>query len=655
MDTRELLFYGFGPFRLDIRQRLLLHEGVIVPLTPRVFDTLLILVESNGHVLEKEVLIRKLWPDSYVEESSLAQNISLLRKALGEDTSKQYILTFPKRGYLFTADIEEIYDDETEQLSEELSEDMETDVAKNEPAHRAVTASPTFPPADKAQVLRRLGWKSYVLICCTVVVVASAAFIYFRRSASKMNPSCDLPPKSIAILPFNTVGAQSEAKLLGFGMADTLIIKMSSLQGLSVLPTNSVSKYTEREKSTVEIGRELGVDVILDGTVQRSNELVRVSAQLIRVNDGTTLWSAKFDEKFSNIFEIHDLVAEQMAQVLTQHLTANDHARLLQRYTKDPDAYEAYLTGVYFWSKRTKAGLIKAIYYFRQAIKEDPLYALAYAMLSDCYNLSHVYAYGIVPEELARAGQVDAARKAMELDASLAEAHLAMAAVKDDQGEYQEEDREYRYVLELNPSHAVAHLRYSFFLLSSLELDKSLRHMRRARELDPVSPTTNDALGFMLILSRQYDEAIKYCRRALELDPEVVNGHLNLGTAYVQKEMYSEAIAEFRKLPKERQLVALETIAYTQARAGRRSTAIKIVSELRSSPDAEKISDYNLILTLTALGNKDKAFAQLHKLHLTRFIIAMLKFDPQLDPLRSDTRFTSYLQSKNLVHLIGEW
>ena len=651
MGNRELRFYEFGPFRLDIRERLLQLNGEIVALTPKVFDTLLILVQHSGHLLEKEVLMNRLWPDSFVEESSLAQNISLLRKALGEDTSRQYIQTFPKRGYLFAADIKEVFDD-TARTSEEPTENPETVGDKNEPDEQPANASLKISPIYKRQASRRPGRQAYLLASCSIMVLAVTAFVYFQRSASNQEPFDSLLPRSIAILPFNTVGTQNEVELLGFGMADTLIIKMSNIQGLSVLPTSSVFKYLESEKSSVEIGRELGVEAVLDGTVQRSGELVRVSAQLIQVADGKTLWAAKFDERFSNIFEVHDLVAEQLTQALTQHLTTNDHMRLSKRYTKDTEAYEAYVTGVYFWSKRTRAGLTRAIHFFKQAIEEDSLYALAYAMLADSYFLSLVNGYEIVAPEIARANHLEAASKAIELDETLAEAHMVMASVKEAQGDYQKADQEYRRVLDLNPSHAIAHLRYSFFLINSLELDKSLRHMRMARQLDPISPTTNAALGYVLILSRQYDEAIKYCRRALELDPEVLNGHLSLGEAYLQKQMYDEARAEFQKLPTDQRLIALLAIAYTEARAGRRSVAVKMLSELQNSTEANRIPTYNLILLLTALGENDKAFAKLEKLRLTRYTIAMLKFDPQLDSLRSDRRFTSFLQSRSLGNLI---
>lgn len=652
MSTRRLRFYEFGPFRIDVRERMLLRDGEIVPVTPKVFDTLLILVESSGRLLEKEVLINRLWPDSYVEECSLAQNISLLRKALGEGASRQYINTFPKRGYLFTAEVSEIFD-EAEQTFGNQSESPEATAARHGDDERLVRVCPAARPGDRGRTPRRLRSGAYLLIGCAVVLSAAAAAIYFRQRAPKINPSGESQPKLIAILPFNTVGTQNDAELLGFGMADTLIIKLSNLQGFSVLPTSSVYRYTTREKSAAEIGRELGVDAVLDGTVQRSGELVRVSAQLIRVSDGTALWAAKFDERFSNIFEVHDRVAEQLAGVLKQHLSADDHARLSRRYTTDPGAYESYVIGLYFWNRRGKAGLNSAASYFKQAIEKDPLYAPAHAMLADCYYLSNLNGYEIVPPDVAWANQQTSASRALELDETLAEAHMVMAAVRIRQGDVRRADQEFRRVLDLNPSHAIAHLRYSFFLVESLELDGALKHMRMARQLDPVSPTTNGGLCYMLTLSRRNQEALKYCRLALELDPDVSYGHLNLGEAYLRNEMYDEARAEFRKMPERERSVSLQALAYAEARAGRRSVAVGHLSELLSSPQTSQVLDYNLMLIYTALGENEKALAQLGKLPLTRFNIALLKFDPQLDPLRSDPRFTSFLQSRGLRHLMG--
>lgn len=652
MSTRKLRFYEFGPFRLDVRERLVLKDGEIVSLTPMVFETLLLLVQNSGHLLEREVLLGKLWPDSFVEEGSLAQNISLLRKALVDSDSTPYIYTFPKRGYLFTSNITEVYEEDNH-ISEASSTTPEAHISSSNSVEQPVQLSATTSHDNKVVPSKRFGLKPRLFVACALVVIAATAFFWFRQSAGKSDGD-DQPLKLIAILPFTTVGELSEGELLGFGMADTLVIKMTNLRGLSVLPSGSVYKYTVRDKTVVDIGRELGVDAVLDGTVQRSGELVRVSAQLIRVRDGTTLWAAKFDQKFDNIFELHEQVGEQLANVLAQHLTSNDHARLSRRYTKTVEAYEAYVTGLYFWNKRGKAAVTNAINYFNRAIEKDPQYAPAYAMLADCYFLNLVDGYAIVSFDEARAKHSEYARKAIELDETLPEAHMVMAAVKEREGDYHSTELEYRRVFDLNPSFAIAHLRYSYFLLQSLDLEKAVTHLRMARQLDPVSPTTNAALCYMLTLSRQPDEAIRHCQRAQELDPEVINGRLNLGEAYLEKGLYNEARAEFQKLPKEHELTAMQAIAYTEARAGNRSAARDILSQLQSSVQADRIPRYNLALIFTVLGDRDRAFAELDTLRLTRFTIAMLKFDPQLDPLRSDPRFASYVRSRNLEHLIGD-
>ena len=650
MSTRGLRYYKFGPFRLDLRERLLQRGGATVPLTPKVFDTLLVLVENGGKVLDKEVLMKKLWPDSFVEESSLAQNISLLRKALGTDTSqRQYIQTLPKRGYRFIVDIQVVADEAAEHSHEQAaSSEIITAQKIIEKSGISAQANASLPHGLQRRAAKRFGWKTRALTGCAIIMAATC--LHFWRLSSINKAGNGVQAKSIAVLPFNAVGTpESEAELLGFGMADTLIIKLSNLQRLSVLPSNSVYKYIGREKSALAVGRELGVDVVLDGTVQRSGGRVRVSAQLINIADGRTLWASNFDERFNNIFEVHDVISTQLAGALMPHLNGAERERLTKRYTTNAAAYEAYLTGLYFWNKRTKPALAKAIIYFEQAIERDPAYALAYAMLSDSYFLSLKNSYHIVPQREAQAKHFATAQRAIELDDGLAEAHMVMASVKYHQGHDEEAEREYLYVIELNPNHAIARLRYAFFLLNSLRLDQALEQMRMAQSLDPVSPVANAALGYLLTISRRSDEAIKYCRKALELDPEVIDGHLNLGEAYVQKGMYDEAILEFRKMLEDQTLTALQAIAYTEAMAGRRAAAQRILH----SPDASRISDYHQVLIFAALGEHDRAFERLDKLPLNRTNIALLKFDPQLDPLRAEPRFTSYLFNKQLSHLLA--
>lgn len=614
MSQQTPRFIEFDSFRIDLHERKLLNNGEVIPLTAKVFETLLTLIQNRGEVLDKENLMKTLWPDSFVEESNLAQNISVLRKALRNgDSNRQYIETVPKRGYKFMADVSE--------MIPETYEKIEGGPKK---------------------------WWTVSVAACVVVLLAALGGWW---STSSRNTVLS---ESIAIVPFRTIGIETEQDVLGLGMADTLINKLSKIRKLTVLPTSSVYKYNDTERDARAIGRKLKTNFVLDGTVQRSGERVRVSAQLTRVADGRTIWAGHFDEEFTNIFQIHDLISEQLAQALVQHLTRLDREELAKRQTKSAAAYEAYIAGIYFWNKRTRAALAEAIVHFEKAVEKDPSFALAHAMLSDTYFLSLANQFDIVPPDTAKAKFIDNAKRALALDPGLAEAHMIMAAVKNIHGDFEAEHREYRNSLELNPSFATARLRYSYSLFKSLRPDEALEQMKMAQELDPVSPTTNAALCYMLTLSRHEDDAIRYCQRALELDPQVIDGHLNLGEAYVQKGLYDEAIAEFEKARDDRPLLALRYIAYTHAMAGRREEAYKILAALEKLPDGSATVDYSVVLPFVGLGDVDGVLKSLDALPQTRFLLAMLKFDPRLDTLRENDRFVSFLRVKGLEHLLSD-
>jgi TolB-like protein len=309
--------------------RLLLRNGKAVPLAPKVFETLVILVESSGHTLEKDELMKRLWPDTFVEESSLAQNIFQLRKALKEGRSgRRYIETVPKRGYRFSADVRKIMQSDDE----------------------AASSYPT-----------------------------NGRFLIKEDETG-------LAVKSLVVLPFKPLGEnESVDEYLGLGMADATIIKLSGLRQLVVVPTSTMFKYAWRKNDPQAVGRKLGVDAVLQGTIQRAGERVRVTVQLISLNDGKTVWSGKFDEHFTDIFAVQDSISEQVAGALALRITGAERRHLRKRYTENTEAYQAYLMGLFFWNKKSKEGLNKALEYFQQAIEKDPNYALAYAGLADSY------------------------------------------------------------------------------------------------------------------------------------------------------------------------------------------------------------------------------------------------------------------------------
>jgi DNA-binding winged helix-turn-helix (wHTH) protein/TolB-like protein len=317
MQEDAFQFYEFGPFRLNVNDRLLERNRALVALTPKVFDMLLLLVEHSGHVLDKNDLIESLWPDSFVEESSLTQNISLLRRALGEGGSEnQYIQTIPKRGYRFVGSVQEVRLSSSEL---KLQERSSAEVLRNsEPEQGNSVPTPTAP-----MLLSEIPGKRWLLIAAGSLIVFITSLVVFslhkRQSLNEL-----MGARSLAILPFQTIGPNKE-ELFGLGMADAIIVRLSGPDRPTVLPTSSVLKYTTRDKNTPAIGKELGVDAVLDGTLQREGDQVRVTVQLIRSSDGQVLWSGKFDEYYRSSFALQDSLADHLAGALALKNPDNTH------------------------------------------------------------------------------------------------------------------------------------------------------------------------------------------------------------------------------------------------------------------------------------------------------------------------------------------
>jgi DNA-binding winged helix-turn-helix (wHTH) protein/TolB-like protein/Flp pilus assembly protein TadD len=648
MNQRPLSFYEFGAFRINVTERLLQRGNELVPLSPKVFDTLLILVENHGHVVEKKELMQLLWPDTFVEESSLTQNISLLRRALtGTESDRQYVETIPKRGYRFIGDVSH-----TEESSAQTSDSGNSSVHPSDSVSLGDTRRFSLPENKQLEDETRLRFRRiniYVAAVALVVLVGALITLGYRlRNRAALSEG--MAGRPIAVLPFKTIGSDSENELLGLGMADALIIRLSRLEELSVLPTSSIFRFTNREKDALAIGRDLGVEGVLDGTIQRQGDLVRVTAQLIRVSDGKTLWSMKYDERQSSIFALQDSISDQLAVSLIPEISATKRKTLWIKPTDNTEAYQAYLLGMHFWNRRTKEHLVKAIEYLEQAVQKDPNFAQAHAILGDCYFLSGLEEYRSMPMEEAHKRAEASASRALELDDTIAEAHTVKAGIHLTRRQPEEAGREFRRAIDLKPTYAVAHLRYGYFLMWNLRIDEGLMHMRRAQQVDPVSPVANAALGSLLLTARNFDESIKYSQRALELEPKMVGARLNLGDAYLGKGRFAEGIQELEKVPADDEY-SIATRAYAYAVAGRREEALRAFAELQKLSGTTG-APYNYARIYGALGEKDKAFEWLEKIDLTRVIIAWLKYDSQLDVLRSDPRFADFLKRHKLDNLL---
>jgi TolB-like protein/Tfp pilus assembly protein PilF len=465
--------------------------------------------------------------------------------------------------------------------------------------------------------------------------------------------------RSIAVLPFEPLGQDMSDELLGLGMADAVIGRLSSLKQIAVLPTSAVAKYKGPANDLFAAGRTLGVDAILSGTIQRSSDRVRATVQLVHVTTGRTVWSEKFDQTFTDIFGVQDAISDNVARSLALNLTSDEQKQLAKRYTTNASAYDEYLMGLYFWNKRSRDDLEKAIGHFSRAVEKDPNFALAYALMSDCYYLQLNYRYDSTPAVIQNAKA--AAERALLLDESIAEAHVAIAMVqlymKDD--EPAESDRQagmesLRRAIALNPNLAIAHQRYAWVLAAFGPLDDSLREMRRAQELDPLSHVNNIGLGSSLLFARRYHEGLEYCYKAAELAPNQTPVQNWLAFSCFLNGMYQQAIEHYQKVrelsPAENGNV-LASIAAVLVSAERKSEADSMMPEILKLAGEGKVDPYHLVALYAIRNEKDAAFEWLAKALQkgteTRSYgndSREIRYDPMLDPLRSDSRFAALLR-----------
>ena len=650
MDKEALHYYEFGPFRLNATERLLQRDADIVPLTPKLVDTLVILVEHRGHVLSKDELMESLWPDSFVEESSLTQNISLLRKALNDNGNcGQYIETIPKRGYRFVAEVRELDRPNTEIILHErtsteiLFEDeqvmTEPEVLETEPKLLQVGAL-TVP-------------QKYLVALAVVIVLTGASVVAYRWSKARANSGA-LAISSVAVLPFQTIGPDTDKEVMSLGMANAIIIKLSQIDQMRVLPTSSVSRFVGRAQEASQIGRDLGVDAVLDGTIQRDGERVRVTGQMIRSSDGTTVWSGKYDTNYSNIFELQDKISSEVGTAMMPNLRKDTRDRLASRLTESKEAYDAYITGFYYWNRRTSANLSKAIEYLELATQKDRNFARAHALLADAYFLASQDGYDLMGSSQSLQKAYASVQRALELDNTIAEAHTTRANVAWSNGEYALADREFRRAFELNPNYSAGHLRYGYFLFGDSRLEEALAEMKRAVELDPVSPVSHTALGYMLTMSRDFDGAIRENQKALELQPDVLVAHYNLGELYMQKRMFPEALKECDWLDKVDSFYAKTLRASVYGASGRRELGVQLANEIRNSGEGKRLTMYELAGLYASVGDKDTAFEYMEKARSIRFVNAIFRYEPRFDPLRTDKRFDEIFKRHTTEQLIAE-
>jgi TolB-like protein/Flp pilus assembly protein TadD len=456
----------------------------------------------------------------------------------------------------------------------------------------------------------------------------------------------------LAVLPLESLSSDASQDYFADGMTDELISDLGQISALRVISRTSVMTYKHARKPLPQIARELNVDAVVEGTVLRSGEQVRITAQLIEASSDKHLWSQSYEGELRDTLALQSKVAAAIADQIRINLNPQEQAALKTVRAVNPDAYESFLKGRYFWNKRTADGLKVALAYFNQAIDEDPKYAPAHSGLADTYALLADWEYGVMTPKEALPKAKDAAIKALELDSTLGEAHNSLAFCLDVfDWDLDSAGKEFRQAIELNPSYATAHQWYASHLIVLGRNDEAIAEMRKAATLDPLSLIISSDLADFLVIAHSYDESIRESRKTIEMDPNFALAHNQLGQAYLQKHMHDEAVAELQEGA--RLSGGSPTIMANLARAyvasGKRSEAVKLLNDLkkRSNPSASHASEIAMIYV--ALGDTDQAMSWLEKGYEERFNPSVL-LRPGFDPLRSNPRFQDLLRRIGLPH-----
>lgn len=613
-------FYEFDSFRLDGRKRVLLRAGEPVTLTPRALDLLFALVERRDLVVEKDELLSLLWPDSVVEENNLTVNVSALRKALGVGPGeRRYVVTVPGRGYRFVADVVEVVEEmpalmhaaapalvvEESKVRVVIEEEiMDGEVGDGEMKRLPSSALAPHPVASSRH-------RSIAILALLGLLLAAGVYWWQKSQSAISDPQSAI--KTLAILPFKPLVAEGRDDYLQMGMADVLITRLSKLRQIAVRPLSAIRKYTALEQDALAAARELKVDAVLDGHIQRAGERVRVTVRLVNVSDGATLWAETLDEKFTDLFTVEDRLSEKLVAAFALNLSPSERQLLARRYTANGDAYQSYLRGRYFWSKWTKPSLEKAIEAFEQALKADPEYAPAHSGVADAWNLLGYL--GFLPPREAFPKSEAAALRALQLDDSLGEAHLSLAKTK---------------------------------LFYTWDWPACEREIKRALELSPNFADTHGMNGAYLLAMGRLDEALAARQHAQELDPNFALAHDDLGNALFLKGAAEQAVAEvikFRTLPGESpaQLTALQQAFAAGGKLGYWRKELELAEE--RAKQGAPLGAWRMARINAELGDRDQAFAWLNRAYEERAsLLAFLKTVPLFGNLHTDPRFAELLR-----------
>ena len=619
----------FGTYEISLHSGELRKSGVRIRVQQQPLRLLEILLEHPGEVVTREELRSRIWPNESFGDFDQAVNVAIakLRVALGDSADNpRYIETLPRRGYRFIAGVD-VVNRPTNKL------ELLPEVGSSEAEER--TQIEVKAKAAPKHLLWKHAWKTLGAAIALVLLVLMVS-IFFWRSRPPADTLPSSPIRSLAVLPLENLSSDSQ-DYFADGMTDELITDLAQISALRVISRTSVMPYKGVRKPLPQIARELNVDAVVEGTVLRSDKQVRITAQLIRAPADKHLWAESYEGDLRDTLALQKKVARAIAEQIRIKVTPQEETVLQNVKVVNPEAYENYLKGRYFWNKRTADGLTKATYYFNQAIESDPTYPLPYTGLADIYQVSD-------RPQLAR----EEVQKALDLDDQLAEAHNSLARIlylfdRDWEGA----DKEFERAVELNHNYAPAHHWYSMYLALKGRNEQALAEAEKAYELDPLSAVVGANLAKILQEAGQSDKAIEQAKKTLDLEPDSAVTHAVLGLAYQDKRMYSEAIAEYKRAlqlggsPAE--IRGLLGNAY--AVSGNRTDAEKMIAELKSLWPEHTRAALDLAVVFSGLGDKENALYWLEKaqeMHVSDLI--GIGKDSHFLELRSDRRFQALVQ-----------
>ena len=657
MNGEEKHFYQFKSFRLDVGERQLLNNDTVVPLAPKIFDVLVVLVERNGHLVEKDELLRVVWTDSFVEEANIARIVHTLRKVLGEDNNgNKFIETVAKKGYRFVAEVSEVGEQPAQKstngnqriVSEPPAVAGGFSAAIDPPVTAGGSALDTeieVPPAIKPKYTTRI-------ILFTVGFV-SAVFLLFMlsfnwQSKSSINPN---EPRSIAVLPLKSLTAENRNSIYEFGLADSLINQLSSVKGLIVRPLSATRQYADVSQDAIAAGREQKVDYVLASNYQIADGKIRITSQLINVQSGAVEEVFTDEQNISSKFAVQDAFAANIGQKLLTRLNREPNNLAAKRSTNNEEAYRLYLLGAALADKLTREDASKAIEYFEQAVKLDPNYAPAYAGLANVHTAVAFMGGGGNPTEQYLKAKT-AVEKALAIDDNLAEAHSYLGEIKVNfEWDFAGAEREHRKAVELNPHSSAAHRMYALLLGFLGRFDEAIAEIKTAIDLEPASVLNHSIYGEILYYARRSDKAITELERTAEMDPEFYFTYVWLSRSYRLKGDDDKAFDSFVQAQilggEETDEINLWKTIY--AKSGWRGISGRQLEKAKAD-EKKGNPNYNQLAFLSIeLGQRDEAFAYLEKAFGERpMAMITLNVNPRFDSLRSDPRFDELVRRVGL-------